>query len=59
MTHFCAAPTVLISLVNHPAAPAEPLARKLIVSTAAAPPLADDHPPVRGAGGRDCPMSTD
>jgi len=38
VTHFCAAPTVLTSLVNHPAAPTEPLARKLIVSTAAAPP---------------------
>ncbi|HYO29425.1 MAG TPA: AMP-binding protein, partial [Thermomicrobiales bacterium] len=38
VTHFCAAPTVLISLVNSPAAPTEPLPRKLIVSTAAAPP---------------------
>ncbi len=38
VTHFCAAPTVLIALVNHPAAPREPLPNKLIVSTAAAPP---------------------
>jgi fatty-acyl-CoA synthase len=38
VTHFCAAPTVLIALVNHPQAPREPLPRKLIVSTAAAPP---------------------
>ncbi|MBA3450299.1 MAG: AMP-binding protein, partial [Chloroflexia bacterium] len=38
VTHFCAAPTVLIALVNHPAAPQEPLARPLIISTAAAPP---------------------
>ena len=38
VTHFCAAPTVLISLVNSPAAPTEPLARRLIISTAAAPP---------------------
>jgi len=38
VTHFCAAPTVLIALVNHPEAPREPLARPLIVSTAAAPP---------------------
>ena len=38
VTHFCAAPTVLIALVNHPAARTEPLPRKLIVSTAAAPP---------------------
>ncbi|HEU5433610.1 MAG TPA: acyl--CoA ligase family protein [Thermomicrobiales bacterium] len=38
VTHFCAAPTVLISLVNHPAATEAPLPRKLIVSTAAAPP---------------------
>jgi fatty-acyl-CoA synthase len=38
VTHFCAAPTVLIALVNHPAAPTTPLARPLIISTAAAPP---------------------
>ena len=38
VTHFCAAPTVLVSLVNHPAATEAPLPRKLIVSTAAAPP---------------------
>jgi fatty-acyl-CoA synthase len=38
VTHFCAAPTVLIALVNHPAAPREPLDRPLIISTAAAPP---------------------
>ena len=38
VTHFCAAPTVLIALVNHPSAPTERLARPLIVSTAAAPP---------------------
>ncbi len=38
VTHFCAAPTVLISLANHPAARQGPLPRKLIVSVAAAPP---------------------
>ncbi len=38
VTHFCAAPTVLIALANHPAAEAAPLTRPLIVSTAAAPP---------------------
>ncbi|MCC6313850.1 MAG: long-chain-fatty-acid--CoA ligase, partial [Thermomicrobiales bacterium] len=38
VTHFCAAPTVLIALVNAPEAPTEPLGRPLIVSTAAAPP---------------------
>jgi fatty-acyl-CoA synthase len=38
VTHFCAAPTVLIALINHPAAAREPLPRKLIISTAAAPP---------------------
>src|SRR5215208_5732946 len=38
VTHFCAAPTVLIALVNHPDAPREPLDRPLIISTAAAPP---------------------
>jgi fatty-acyl-CoA synthase len=38
VTHFCAAPTVLIALVNHPTAPREPLDRPLIISTAAAPP---------------------
>ena len=38
VTHFCAAPTVLISLVNHPGAQEGPLPGKLTVSTAAAPP---------------------
>ena len=38
VTHFCAAPTVLISLVNSEAAPTEPLPRRLVISTAAAPP---------------------
>jgi fatty-acyl-CoA synthase len=38
VTHFCAAPTVLISLVNHPVAKAGALPGKLVVSTAAAPP---------------------
>jgi fatty-acyl-CoA synthase len=38
VSHFCAAPTVLISLVNHPAAPTGPLSRKLTILTAAAPP---------------------
>ena len=38
VTHFCAAPTVLIGLVNHPSKPQEPLERPLIISTAAAPP---------------------
>ena len=38
VTHFCAAPTVLISLINHPDAPQERLPRPLIISTAAAPP---------------------
>ncbi|MCC7022549.1 MAG: long-chain-fatty-acid--CoA ligase [Thermomicrobiales bacterium] len=38
VTHFCAAPTVLIALVNHPDAPTTPLDRPLIISTAAAPP---------------------
>jgi fatty-acyl-CoA synthase len=38
VTHFCAAPTVLIALVNHPDAPRTPLDRLLIISTAAAPP---------------------
>ncbi len=38
VTHFCAAPTVLISLANHPSARQGPLPRKLIVSVAAAPP---------------------
>ncbi len=38
VTHFCAAPTVLIALVNHPDAPAERLEPPLIISTAAAPP---------------------
>ena len=38
VTHLCGAPTVLISMANHPAAPTEPLPRQLIVSVAAAPP---------------------
>jgi fatty-acyl-CoA synthase len=38
VTHLCAAPTVLIALVNSPAAPAEPLGRPWTVATAAAPP---------------------
>jgi fatty-acyl-CoA synthase len=38
VTHLCGAPTVLISLANHPAAPKEPLPQQLIVSVAAAPP---------------------
>jgi len=38
VSHFCAAPTVLTSLVNNPGATAGPLPSKLIVSTAAAPP---------------------
>ena len=38
VTHFCAAPTVLISLVNHADAPKERLSHPLIISTAAAPP---------------------
>ncbi|MFT4040788.1 MAG: acyl--CoA ligase family protein [Thermomicrobiales bacterium] len=38
VTHFCAAPTVLIALVNHADAPTEPLPQQLIISTAAAPP---------------------
>jgi fatty-acyl-CoA synthase len=38
VTHFCAAPTILISLVNHPGAQEGPLPGKLLVSTAAAPP---------------------
>ena len=38
VTHFCAAPTVLIALANASSAPTTPLARKLIISTAAAPP---------------------
>ena len=38
VTHFCAAPTVLIALINSPDAPQEPLSRPLIISTAAAPP---------------------
>jgi fatty-acyl-CoA synthase len=38
VTHFCGAPTVLIALANHPAAPEAPLARPLRVVTAAAPP---------------------
>ena len=38
VTHFCAAPTVLISLANAANAPTTPLDRKLIISTAAAPP---------------------
>ncbi|MFN8594084.1 MAG: long-chain-fatty-acid--CoA ligase [Thermomicrobiales bacterium] len=38
ITHFCAAPTVLIALINHASAPRQPLSRPLIISTAAAPP---------------------
>ncbi len=38
VSHFCAAPTILISLVNHPGAQEGALPGKLIVSTAAAPP---------------------
>ena len=38
VTHFCAAPTVLIALINHPSAPQTALSRPLIVLTAAAPP---------------------
>jgi fatty-acyl-CoA synthase len=38
VTHLCGAPTVLISLANHPTAPTEPLPRHLTVSVAAAPP---------------------
>ena len=36
VTHLCAAPTVLVSIANHPAA--KPLARPLHVTTAGAPP---------------------
>jgi fatty-acyl-CoA synthase len=50
VTHFCAAPTVLISLVNHPDAPKEPLARPLIISTAAAPPSPTIIAQVEGLG---------
>jgi fatty-acyl-CoA synthase len=38
VTHLCGAPTVLISLANHPLVPEEPLPQHLIVSVAAAPP---------------------
>jgi len=38
VTHLCAAPTVLIALVNSPEAPTVPLDHEWIVSTAAAPP---------------------
>ncbi len=38
VSHFCGAPTVLISLANHPNATEGPLARKLTVAVAAAPP---------------------
>jgi fatty-acyl-CoA synthase len=38
VTHLCGAPTVLVSLANHPDAPREPLARPLRIITAAAPP---------------------
>ena len=38
VTHLCAAPTVLIALVNAPEAPDGPLGHPWIVSTAAAPP---------------------
>jgi fatty-acyl-CoA synthase len=37
-THLCGAPTVLISMANHPDGPTEPLPQQLIVSVAAAPP---------------------
>jgi fatty-acyl-CoA synthase len=38
VTHLCGAPTVLLALANHPAAPREPLSRPLHIVTAAAPP---------------------
>jgi fatty-acyl-CoA synthase len=38
VTHLCGAPTVLISLANHPSAPTEPLPHQIIFSVAAAPP---------------------
>jgi fatty-acyl-CoA synthase len=38
VTHLCAAPTVLIALVNAPEAPSDPLGRPWTVATAAAPP---------------------
>jgi len=38
VSHFCAAPTVLIALANHPAANSAPLPGPLTISTAAAPP---------------------
>jgi fatty-acyl-CoA synthase len=38
VTHLCGAPTVLISLANHPNAPREPLPQHLTISVAAAPP---------------------
>jgi fatty-acyl-CoA synthase len=38
VTHLCGAPTVLISLANHPSVPHEPLPQPLIISVAAAPP---------------------
>jgi fatty-acyl-CoA synthase len=38
VTHLCGAPTVLVSLANHPDAPREALARPLRIITAAAPP---------------------
>jgi fatty-acyl-CoA synthase len=38
ITHFCAAPTVLVSLLNHPAAKRVQLSHKVRVVTAGAPP---------------------
>jgi fatty-acyl-CoA synthase len=38
VTNFCAAPTVLLSLINHASSPQTPLTEPLIISTAAAPP---------------------
>jgi len=38
VTHFNAAPTVLITLINDPAAPSEPLPRQLRIATGGAPP---------------------
>ncbi|HXQ22522.1 MAG TPA: acyl--CoA ligase family protein [Candidatus Acidoferrales bacterium] len=38
VTHFNGAPTVLIMLINDPAAPAEPLRRPLRIATGGAPP---------------------
>jgi fatty-acyl-CoA synthase len=49
-THFCGAPTVLIALANHPEAQSGPLPRKLIVSTAAAPPSPQIIAQIEGLG---------